>query len=90
MVIFSVDKIFNEEIRFWSRASLRSMVHFIIVTATIFFIIRSQTIQYFLLSYTDVIFVILILDVLIGRFTGLQLFEYIRFLPILKDEKEEE
>jgi hypothetical protein len=90
MVIFAVDKIFNEEMILWSRASLLGFLQFITVTVIAYLIIRSQTIQYFLLSYTDVIFVILILNVLIGRFTGLQLFEYARFLPILKSIKEEE
>ena len=90
MIIFTVDKIFNEEMILWSRTSLISMLQFITVTWVAFFIIRSQTIQYFLLSYTDIIFIILILNVLIWRFTGLQLFEYARFIPILKNIKEEE
>ena len=43
-----------------------------------------------LLSYPEFIILIFILNILVGRFTGLQLLEYFRFIPLLEKESENE
>lgn len=90
LIIFVVEKIFDEESAILTKETLVNFVQFAVVVGISHFIVRSTTIQYFLLSYTDVMFVILFLNLAIGRYTGLQMFEYFRFEPILKSFKDEE
>lgn len=90
LIIFVVEKIFDEESAIFTRETLINLTQFVVVVGVSYFIVRSTYIQYFLLSYTDVIFVIMILNLAIGRYTGLQVFEYFRFEPILKSFKDEE
>lgn len=90
LIIFVVEKIFDEESAIFTRETLINLTQFIVVVGVSYFIVRSTYIQYFLLSYTDVILLIMILNLAIGRYTGLQVFEYFRFEPILKSFKDEE
>ncbi|MCB9806872.1 hypothetical protein H6768_03155 [Candidatus Peribacteria bacterium] len=55
-----------------------------------YLLLSSTTLQQFLISYPDSLFLILFLNFVIGRYTGLQLFEYIRFTPLIKKLQEEE
>lgn len=89
-LIMVADKIFHEDINIWSRAGLFSFVQFILISLVTYLILSSTNLQQFLISYPDSLFAILILNFLIGRYTGLQIFEYIRFAPLLKKLQEEE
>lgn len=84
------DKIFHEDINIWSRAGFVSFIQFIIISLVTYLILSSTNLQQFLISYPDSLFFILILNFMIGRYTGLQLFEYIRFTPLIKKLQEEE
>ena len=84
------DKIFHEDINIWSRAGIISFVQFIIISLVTYLLLSSTTLQQFLISYPDSLFAILLLNFVIGRYTGLQLFEYIRFTPLIKKLQEEE
>ncbi len=90
LIIFVVEKVFNEESAILTRETLSNVLQFCIIVGLSHLIIRSTSIQYFLLSYTDVIFAMLLLNLAIGRYTGLQVFEYVRFEPIFKSLKDEE
>lgn len=59
----------------------------IVIVVAIF---SSRSLQYFLISYPDVIFLIVIANLLVGRYTGLQVVEYFRFSPVLRNISEEE
>ena len=89
-LIMVADKIFHEDINIWSRAGFVSFIQFIIISLLTYLIFSSTTLQQFLISYPDSLFFILILNFVIGRYTGLQLFEYIRFTPLIKRLQEEE
>ncbi len=89
-LIMVADKIFHEDINIWSRAGAVSFVQFIVISLVTYLLLSSTTLQQFLISYPDSLFFILILNFIIGRYTGLQLFEYIRFTPLIKKLQEEE
>lgn len=89
-LIMVADKIFHEDINIWSRAGAISFVQFIVISLVTYLLLSSTTLQQFLISYPDSLFFILILNFVIGRYTGLQLFEYIRFTPLIKKLQEEE
>ena len=84
------DKIFHEDINIWSRSGLVLFVQFILISLVTYLILSSTGLQQFLISYPDTLFLILIFNFIIGRYTGLQLLEYIRFTPLLKKLQEEE
>jgi hypothetical protein len=42
-----------------------------------------------MLGHPELIFVFLLINIILGRWTGLRLFEYIRFREVLKHAKEE-
>lgn len=90
LIIFVVEKIFDEESAIMTKETFVNLVQFTFVVGIAYLIIRSTSIQYFLLSYTDVILIILVSNLVIGRYTWLQMFEYFRFEPILKSFKDEE
>jgi len=89
-LIMVADKIFHEDINIWSRSGFVSFVQFILISLVTYLLLSSTTLQQFLISYPDSLFGILILNFIIGRYTGLQLFEYIRFTPLIKKLQEEE
>lgn len=92
--IFSVGivatKLISEDMKIMSVKFLVSLIEFFILSFITYWIYKSIYLQNLLLVYPDIVFVILVINLLIWRFTGLQLFEYFRFMPLIKKELEEE
>lgn len=84
------EKIFQEDVGVLTKNGLFDAFQYAFVTFVAYFLIGEQTLRYFLISYPDAILIVVALNVLIGRYTGLQLFEYFRFLPLLRKLDEEE
>lgn len=84
------DKVFPEWFKFFSKWRIFSFIEFFIVSIVIYFLIWWNNLNYFLLSYPEIIILILWVNVLVWRFTWLQLLEYFRFIPLLKKWDEEE
>ncbi len=95
-LLFVVEKLFEDVAQFFSWGFLKMFIHFLIIVGIVYGILTLRDIQYFFLSHPEIILVVLLLNILVGRFTGLQLVEYIRFIPLIrklidnKDEEEEE
>ncbi|MDD3302903.1 MAG: 7TM domain-containing protein [Candidatus Gracilibacteria bacterium] len=87
MVIY---KVFSDNKKIFSLSSLFYLFEFVFVSVTAYLIIKSNFIQSLLLSYTELLIAIFLINLLIGRFTGLQLLEYIRFIPLIKRHFQEE
>ena len=87
--LFIVEKIIENNNMF-SISGAFLIVQYIVVVAIAIFVLTSRPLQYFLISYPDLIFIIVVLNLLVGRYMGLQLVEYVRFLPILRNINEEE
>lgn len=58
----------------------------IIVTTLSYLIISTNTIRAMILTYPYLVFVAIFLNFLVGRWTGLRLFELIRFKNVVKDD----
>ena len=84
------DKLFTENFKVFSKAGWIAFLEFIIVSGMCWWILETQLIRNFMLSYPELLLVILILGIIIGRFSGLQLFELIRFMPLIKKHLEDE
>lgn len=93
-LIFATDKVFWEWYKLFSKQQIVSLLEFIVISTVVVLIINSVWLRLILLSYPEVIIILIIAIIIVWRFTGLQLFEYFRFAPILKDsdwtEEEEE
>ena len=86
----TADKIFTENSKLFSLKWVKNMIEFLFVSAILVMLISSKTIQYFLISYPELILVMIAVNIAVGRFTGLQLLEYRRFLLFIKKHMEEE
>lgn len=65
-------------------------IQFILVMYSVVLVFESEVVFDFLLTFPDSIWIILICIVVAGRFTGLQLTEYARFMPLISHLTQEE
>lgn len=80
----------KEDTKFLSKSFLLFILEFVIITVFLLILFKISLIKNILIAYPDLLWVLLILAILIGRFTWLQLFEYIRFAPLIKKSLYEE
>lgn len=88
-ILIIVDKFFDQKKIFSKSFSIKALQYVLLVGIAVL-IFGWQDLRYFLISYPDTIFLIVLANLFIGRYTGLQVVEYIRFAPILKNLSEEE
>jgi hypothetical protein len=91
-IIIVTDKVFNEGFKVFSLGWWISFGEFLIVSFSVFGLLNRWWIKHIVLSYPESIVLVLVLHIVIGRFTGLQLLEYFRFMPLIKkhfDNEEE-
>lgn len=73
-----------------SRSAVRLFVEVMLVSVVCYFIVgRWSYLHTLMLSTPEIIFLFLVADIVIGRFTGLRLTEYIRFKDVIKKTEEE-
>ncbi|MBU0626799.1 hypothetical protein KKG31_01430 [Patescibacteria group bacterium] len=65
-----------------------SFTEFLIISFCIYALISWTGFKHLLLSYPEFIILALVLNIVVGRFTGLQLLEYLRFMPLIKKHLE--
>ena len=80
-------KIFGEDfditrISFWF-----FFFEFILLVFILYFLYTSNFFISFMLSYPDVLLVLFVLNILIWRFTWLQVLEYFRFMPLIRKSR---
>lgn len=90
IIIIVSNKVFHENFSLFSWWWWFSFTEFIIVSFCVYLLISLNSFQYLLLSYPSILFFILLANILVWRFTWLQLLEYFRFLPLIKNQFEEE
>ena len=83
-IIIVADKIFNEGFTLFSKGWWISFLEFSMVSWSVWWLLHWQWLKEILISYPWSLLLIFIINILIGRFTGLQLLEYFRFMPLIK------
>ncbi len=63
---------------------------FAFLTSILYIIYKSNFLTNMMIAYPEIIIILIMLNVLVGRFTGLQALEYLRFAPLIKRLYEEE
>lgn len=81
-VLFIVEKILDN-IKGFSYSAMKHLLQYSVIVLIVVGILSWKSLQYFMISYPDVIFLVVIANLLVGRYTGLQIAEYFRFSPIL-------
>jgi len=84
-----INKLITEDIKIFSVKFLVSLLEFFILSIIWYFVFTNTYLQNLFLVYPELIFVILVINMIIWRFTWLQLFEYFRFMPLIKKQLEE-
>ncbi|NDK19336.1 hypothetical protein GW819_00680 [Candidatus Gracilibacteria bacterium] len=90
IAIILSDKVFQEDINMFGKSGIMDVLQYGIITFVIYKLFEYKTLQYFLVSYPDIIILVVLLNILVGRYMGLQVFEYFRFAPLLRKLDEEE
>lgn len=90
VVTLIIEKIFQEWSEWKLTTSALYLLQFGFLTGFLYAIFHFEWLKYFLVSFPDTILFLFIGHIIIGRYTGLQLVEYIRFWPILRRTDEEE
>lgn len=90
IIVILADKIFQEDIHMFGKIGMFDMLQYAIVTLVIYGLFEYKTLRYFLISYPDIIILVVFLNIVVGRYMGLQAFEYFRFSPLLRKLNEEE
>ncbi len=93
-IILVSDKVFNEWFKLFSMWRWVAFTEFLIVSFAVYGLFYRTGMKHLLLAFPELLILIFVLNIAVGRFTGLQLLEYFRFMPLLKNsswtEEEEE
>lgn len=93
-IVLVSDKVFNEWFKLFSKGRRVAFVEFLIVSFAVYGLFYRTWLKHLLLAFPELLLLIFLLNIAVGRFTGLQLLEYFRFMPLLKNssgtEEEEE
>lgn len=68
---------------------LVSIVAYVAIGGAFFFDLKFTALQSFMLAYPEIIIVIIVINIFLGRWTGLRLLEYVRFREVLRHVEEE-
>ena len=90
LAIILSDKVFQEDINIFGRSWIFDVLQYGIIAFIVYILFEYKTLQYFLISYPDIIILVVLLNILVGRYMWLQVFEYFRFAPLLRKLDEEE
>jgi hypothetical protein len=84
------DKIFTEQFKLHKKSGWIALAEFSCISLLSRWMLSISFFRTFMLSYPESLFVVIIALLIVGRFTGLQLFELIRFMPLIKKHLEDE
>ncbi len=84
-IIFVSDKVFNEWFKLFSIGRRVAFAEFLAVSFAVYGLFYRTWLKHLLLAFPELLILIFLLNIAVGRFTGLQLLEYFRFMPLLKN-----
>lgn len=84
IIITLVEKFVAAQIESGARSAVVLTLETLIIAIAAFYVITWATLQDFLLAYPWAILVTLIVNIILGRYTGLRLTEFIRFRDVIQ------
>jgi hypothetical protein len=82
--------IVKEDTNIFSKWFFIFVLEFVVIVGFLLMLFKFTLLKYTLIAYPDLLWLLGLLAILIGRFTWLQLLEYIRFAPLIKKSLYEE
>ncbi len=89
-IIIVSDKIYNEGFKLFSKWRRVAFAEFLLVSFAVYGLLYRTVVKHILLAFPELLLLIFILNIAVWRFTGLQLLEYFRFMPLIKKSSESE
>jgi hypothetical protein len=91
MILPSLTKnLIKEDTQIFSKGFAIFIWEFVLITGFLLWLFHIDILKYTLIAYPDLLWLMMLFAILIGRFTWLQLLEYIRFAPLIKKSLYEE
>jgi hypothetical protein len=90
ILVMVSDKLFTEGFKLVEKSGRIALTEFVIITGISRWMLQSQWLRTFMLSYPEMLVVVLLAIIIVGRFTGLQVFELVRFMPLIRRHLEDE
>jgi len=84
IMIILVERFTDYQIERGTRQAFILTLETLIISILAYFLMISQNVQSFILTYPGLILVFIIINLLLGRWTGLRLTEYFRFNPLIR------
>ncbi|MCX6824899.1 MAG: hypothetical protein NTY80_01625 [candidate division SR1 bacterium] len=89
-IIIISDKVFNEGFKLFSTGRRVAFLEFLFTSFIVYGLFYRTGLKHLLLAFPELLLLIFFLNIAVGRFTGLQLLEYFRFMPLIKKSTESE
>ncbi len=77
-------QVFTPKISFGEWGWRWGLLQLILISIGVYWFVESIWVQNIILGYPEITLLCILLSVMIGRFSGLQLVEYVRFMPLIK------
>ena len=82
--------VFSDSFLMFKSGRRWTLGEFFVMSFLVLYVLQSDYLQNMFLGNPELVLLVLVLNILVGRFTWLQLFEYFRFFPLIKNYFEEE
>ncbi len=89
-IIIISDKVFNEWFKLFSTGRRVAFLEFLFTSFIVYGLFYRTGLKHLLLAFPELLLLIFFLNIAVWRFTGLQLLEYFRFMPLIKKSTESE
>ncbi len=87
VMIILTEKFVEAQIEQGQKTAIILTIETLVLAIVSYMIVTWDSFETFLMAYPEVILLTLLLNLVLGRFTGLRLFEYIRFQTLFKKNK---
>ncbi len=90
VILYVAKWVFSDSFLQFKKWRWVTLLEFFVISFFVLYILTSDDLQNIFLWAPELIIVVFILNILVGRFTWLQMTEYVRFFPLIKSYFEEE
>lgn len=90
VILYVAKWVFSDNFLQFKKGRRITLLEFFVISFFVLYIINSDELQNIFLWTPELIIVVFLLNILVGRFTWLQMTEYVRFFPLIKYYFEEE
>jgi len=83
ILAFVIEKFVTTQHEKWFKDAVILLLSTLFIAIVSYFVMNWQFLQTLLMAYAETIFVLVILNILLGKWTGMRLIEYMRFKVLI-------